>query len=209
MNSLQAFRKNPLTFLKVRLNDWWYTAKCWIFPHNVVKCSHLPKTWCDRDNLMFHAAFQILVDFVELEQPFTDWDWKYRSKRFDSVVLMRDWIEANYATDEGRAGFYADFYGEEDKKKQDLATAKTYKTYTEILDLYEWYRDKKYELDSWELQQKTGEDIVLDENGISYVPNGKTKELNWQQVYEEEQRHRDECDKAFERLIAIRHYLWT
>ena len=36
----------------------------------------LSKGWCDKDDLMLHAAFQILVDYVEKENPGEKVDWK-------------------------------------------------------------------------------------------------------------------------------------
>ncbi len=36
----------------------------------ILKISTLEKGWADRDHLMLHANFQILVDFVEQEKPF-------------------------------------------------------------------------------------------------------------------------------------------
>ncbi len=36
----------------------------------IIKIHTLKKGWADRDHLMLHANFQILVDFVEQEKPF-------------------------------------------------------------------------------------------------------------------------------------------
>jgi len=53
---------------------WWikYTIK----PYNVVKIKTLTHSWHDRDEVILHANFQILVDFIEKEKPFevTVWD---------------------------------------------------------------------------------------------------------------------------------------
>lgn len=35
----------------------------------VLKIHNLEKGWCDKDHVMLHAAFQLLVDFVEKERP--------------------------------------------------------------------------------------------------------------------------------------------
>jgi len=52
-----------------RLHDFWYKLKCRLWHRfNVVVCRSLPPTWCDRDYLLLHAAFQILEDFVAKEQ---------------------------------------------------------------------------------------------------------------------------------------------
>ena len=37
----------------------------------------LEKGWCDRDNVLLHAAFQVLVDFIEKEEPNKTIDWKW------------------------------------------------------------------------------------------------------------------------------------
>jgi len=37
----------------------------------------LDNRWHDKDELLLHAAFQILVDFVEKERPFKHIDWSY------------------------------------------------------------------------------------------------------------------------------------
>ena len=51
----------------------WYWLKCRLWHrYNVVYISTLPPTWQDRDTVLLHAAFQILTDFVDREQPF-DW----------------------------------------------------------------------------------------------------------------------------------------
>ena len=47
-----------------------------------LKIHSLEKGWRDRDSIMLHAAFQILVDFVELEEPgkIVDWNSDERAK---------------------------------------------------------------------------------------------------------------------------------
>lgn len=41
----------------------------------ILKIHTLEKGWCDRDQIMLHAAFQLLVDFVERENPDQIVDW--------------------------------------------------------------------------------------------------------------------------------------
>jgi hypothetical protein len=41
----------------------------------ILKIHTLEKGWHDRDEVLLHAAFQILVDFVEQEQPEKIIDW--------------------------------------------------------------------------------------------------------------------------------------
>lgn len=43
----------------------------------ILRISTLQSGWCDKDYVLLHAAFQILVDFVEQEKPdkIVDWSW--------------------------------------------------------------------------------------------------------------------------------------
>ena len=41
----------------------------------ILKIQTLEKGWCDKDYVMLHAAFQLLVDFVEKERPDEIVDW--------------------------------------------------------------------------------------------------------------------------------------
>ena len=41
----------------------------------ILKIHSLDKGWCDKDHVMLHAAFQLLVDFVEKEKPDQIVDW--------------------------------------------------------------------------------------------------------------------------------------
>lgn len=47
--------------------DPLYKFKCFLFPHNVLKIKSLPKTFVDKDEMILHANFQILVNFVNDE----------------------------------------------------------------------------------------------------------------------------------------------
>lgn len=52
------------------VHEPWCWLKCAVWHrYNVVRVRSLPPTWCDRDRLLLHAAFQVLVDFVEKERP--------------------------------------------------------------------------------------------------------------------------------------------
>ena len=52
------------------IKDPWNKLKCRVWHrYNVVVCRSLPPTWCDRDHVLLHVAFQCLVDFIDLEKP--------------------------------------------------------------------------------------------------------------------------------------------
>ena len=48
---------------------WWWTRGIIWDKFNIVKCKSLPPTWNDRDQLLLHAAFQCLIDFIDNEKP--------------------------------------------------------------------------------------------------------------------------------------------
>jgi hypothetical protein len=80
-------RRHPVQYffrftLRILLYRWYrrlihkpcYWLKCRLWHrYNVVVCRSLPPTWVDRDYLLLHAAFQILEDFIEKEEP---WEFK-------------------------------------------------------------------------------------------------------------------------------------
>ena len=93
-------RKPPS--LRLRLvwlwRDWvhnpWYWLKCRLWHrYNVVRIKTLPPTWCDRDDVLLHAAFQILTDFVEKERPFEWFDTKHsdHKKEWQTIRELYAW----------------------------------------------------------------------------------------------------------------------
>ncbi len=54
---------------------------------NYLKIHTLKSGWCDRDEILLHADFQILVDFVEREHPATVADWNH------DAIHRRAWRE--------------------------------------------------------------------------------------------------------------------
>ncbi len=63
----------------------------------LLKIQTLAKGWCDKDEVLLHAAFQLLVDFVEQEHPakVTDWTWNAERRRAwkEIASLYRWWKE--------------------------------------------------------------------------------------------------------------------
>jgi len=59
-----------------------------------LKIHSLSKGWCDKDELLLHAAFQILVDFIEQEKPnkITDWNaQKEHRKAWKEICALYKW----------------------------------------------------------------------------------------------------------------------
>ncbi len=67
----------------------------------ILKIQTLEKGWCDRDHIMLHAAFQLLVDFVEQEKPDTIVDWnhsqEHRHAWKEIRALYKWWTETRPA----------------------------------------------------------------------------------------------------------------
>ena len=193
------------------LRDIRYNVRCLIWPHNVVRVQALERGWCDRDELMLHVIFQVLVDFVELEKPFMDFDHSYSyRKRYTDRDAMRAWIEKNYNTQEGRESFHWPSITAEEKQRQDATTEKTYHINSEILYLYEWYKDKRYEFDILRYSWMTGEKIIFNEAGrMERVPNGKQQLITNKELLELGDEHRVVVNNMLKRVLAVRSHLWT
>jgi hypothetical protein len=175
-----------------------HKVKCYFLPHNVVKVTNLARTWNDRDALMFHAIFQILVDFVELEQPFRLWSEERYTGRFTDIRYMNEYIEKWFSAD--------DVDPEEQQQVKEH-----YNINKEIMYLYEWYKGKKFEFDDLKYHNMTGEKFVVNEETlqIETVANGLPKLITWDEVFQIEQEHNIVCNAMLRRVLAVREYLWT
>ena len=59
-----------------------------------LKIHTLEKGWCDKDYIMLHAVFQLLVDFVEKEKPakMIDWNWDAtHRKAWKEIMSLYKW----------------------------------------------------------------------------------------------------------------------
>lgn len=177
--------------IKSLLRNLIYQIKCYFFPYNKLTIHALPRTWIDRDVLMFHAMFQILVDFIELEKPFTEYDSKEYSKkgRFTDIKKMWEFYEKYYGDNINVYSVWGDKHCDWDDEYYRasiltwLNTARHYKK--EQLYLYELY--KTYLIKSDELTK-----LPID--------------INYRET--EEKLLQAEKD-IIPRLLAIRNTLWT
>jgi hypothetical protein len=74
-------------------------------PGNILKISSLDEQWHDKDEVMIHACFQLLVDVVEKENLFTgDIDWQHSEKevseKAEILELYNWWLEYRGQIDE-------------------------------------------------------------------------------------------------------------
>lgn len=80
-----------ISFLPSRIKDKWRYLKCCLFnPHNILKIESLPPTWCDTIEKIVHVNFQLLVDFMEKEEPFKYINWEFTPEHSAAAREMRE-----------------------------------------------------------------------------------------------------------------------
>ncbi|MEN7549175.1 hypothetical protein AAG747_14725 [Rapidithrix thailandica] len=66
-------------------------------PANLLTIESLPAKWMDKDEVMLHACFQLLVDCIEKEEihKYTDWSHTelHRNVKEEMDVLYKWWKE--------------------------------------------------------------------------------------------------------------------
>ncbi len=197
-------------------NDIYYWVKDHLFPYNVIKIKSLGCRYTDQDNVLIHAAFQVLVNFVEKE-------WigsKYHGHIFDlEKEAIRTWEEALTWSDKKRAKEYVagnlEALFNQNERTQ------------EIWHLYVWWkfirpnREALNPLHTAELSRNHHffKVIETDEDGdptlYSWEKNTKDVEAEkrWNQACEDSRKFEEEEDnedeQMFIRLAKIRKSLWT
>jgi hypothetical protein len=119
-----------------------------------LKIHTLEKGWQDRDEIMLHAAFQILVDFVEQEKPdeIVDWNADDTYKRaWREICELYKWWKTNRparksSLDDKRLKVplikFEDIPGT-DHKKMVEPDKKKYAAYYKALEKH-WQQEKKW-----------------------------------------------------------------
>lgn len=132
-----------------RLSLKYYKVRSWFFPYNVIKVYNIPRTWTDRSEVLFHAVFTVLVDFVETEGKFAPREWLRTasdSDRFTDYRIMLDEVEKRYGP----------LAPEEDELRQ--YNAECFEAYTEILHMYAWYKEGR-----WKIPEEAYYDLDLEQ----------------------------------------------
>ena len=196
--------------------QWLNRAKLFLLDHlwyryNVLKIKSLTAHYADRDNVLLHANFQVLTDFVEKELIPCE-----QHELFDLVKEERQ-LREYYGQ-----GIDIDKENAEKFIQQSLDSLKRQNESTqEILDLYHWWKNRekrtwpeycyfgtsgkgigelnKYgEYDLYEMSDSEG----TEEEKIKY----KTHRDEWGKV---DDAYEKEDDDMLNRLIKIRRHLWT
>ena len=59
-----------------------------------LKINTLGKAWCDKNEVLLHAAFQLLTDFIDQEKPDKIVDWnanELHRKAWKEIILLYNW----------------------------------------------------------------------------------------------------------------------
>jgi hypothetical protein len=202
-----TYNRRFIPFQWLRNFKYWFKYT-FISPVNVVKIRTLRKgPWVDRDEILLHAAFQVLVDFVEKEcsGPYNRLEPINIESEMDGC---KDWSE-------------------DDKKSHRECFESQNNSNKEIKDLYDWWtikrpirqksdpftlEDKDYDLE-WE-PSKEDNIASRDEYGdpLTYHFNLKP-DAERSAYYDRQNVYETMSDKEDEdmiiRLMKIRKHLWT
>jgi hypothetical protein len=134
------FGQTVPSFFRRMWRDWvhepWYWLKCRVWHrYNVVVCQDLPPTWNDRDDVLLHAAFQCLKDFVEREDRACE-EWPGHTER------SREQLIADYHTAKDPLWFNEEQISDSLKWAGERADE-----WLEVRALYDW----------WEVRRKQDE----------------------------------------------------
>jgi hypothetical protein len=221
-------------FLKAPLR-WLENLERWIAyrtydKYHVVKTDLTP-AYYDKDTILLHANFALLVDFVETElasrgrahDTWREWLWLNLPSPFSSLFATR-------GRGPGEAELRSSIeYNEEHDKQYETDHAEPLK---EILALYLWWKDirparpkasvasgltgfwntlyGKYGYDLWEFVpcERAGIECYEMKNKYSDEEDEELRRLS-QKDYEIEQRYWDEDTEMLTRLMKTRGALWT
>ena len=194
-----------------KFSDFTWKVRRFFYPCNVIRCQSISREWIDRDGLMFHAMFQILVDFVELEHDFVPFEDRYASGgRYTDLAKMKDYLEKHYGPDidydaEWGNGDYN--WSDETYRESTIKWVKsTYKAKKEILYLYEWYKYiYQNRINPFDYQNIS--DINI-ENNFEIIHSSKP-DITSSESHEITEEYEMIENIMLHRLLNIRQYLWT
>lgn len=207
--------------------QWYHDARIWIrdliFPHNVIKIKQLDRHWCDRDEVLFHAMFQVLCDFVEKEKPFISYyDPTYFTRKKPTLEQMWKHINEHLDACQSLEKYIAYHYEDKnienlsDYEKTDAQTSmqiynRQYNGYRDILKLYEWYTVSRPNtinyLSNIINTYKFGEDGKL--NMVYKDKDGKDLFITMDEYHEIEKENELIDNIMMRKLLYYRRWLWT
>ncbi len=99
-------------------------------PANVLKIKSLPDDWRDKDDILLHACFQLLKEFVEQEKEMIeiiDWTDSEESKHAKSEIdFLYRWWQERIKTDKDIDTLNKDIYEEDNRMLKRLIDVRQY-----------------------------------------------------------------------------------
>lgn len=99
-------------------------------PANVLKIESLPKDWRDKDDVLLHACFQILKDFVEQENEMIEViDWKASEETIKAkaeIDFLYDWWKQRVKKDKDLTLLDEKIYNEDNQMLKRLIDIRKY-----------------------------------------------------------------------------------
>jgi hypothetical protein len=216
----------------------WYDNICYWVAYRTYDKYHIVNTgleprYYDKDTILLHANFSILVDYVETELAWIEYCFSDRPRDFTDKLrnllprFVRVLLKTPYGRQEGEAHLTKSLQHSLDNPEDYPEEHK--KNYEDILELYRWWKDLR------PVRPDPGEVVGLDafceakkkEYGSSdlyvFEPSGKVYVMKSILSEQDEEEHRrlvmasfheenkqwDEDTEMLCRLMRLRGFLWT
>lgn len=198
-----------------KLWEMWYYVRCFLWKrYSTVTPRFLPPTWCDRDNLLLHTSFEILMDYVENEHKHS-WTVADLEKELAKPVedyqdeMSRAWCESALPYAKEIELLYK--WWTVDRPAREAEAGRRLDAWHKLWkrDLYR-FRDANKEF--WEERRKPQNGTYLWEGSVPQDDSWISPELVDAEALKDQlsdQRRDEEDDEMLRRLIAVRHSMWT
>jgi hypothetical protein len=167
----------------------------------------LDRTWQDKDTILLHATFQILVDYVECECAWMD--VVFDREKLTWKIRLKHALGLEFRSREHGVEY---LQWERELTNDDGEPTEQAKTAKQIYDLYWWWKDaRKFRIDPWSLVTSEWNLSWFSDESVS-EEDLKKREL-WRKQSDEAQRledqyYQEDSDKM-KQLIDLRRALWT
>jgi len=214
MKSLKQNLTNYYELIKEKIDDILYDSKyyfdCVIDPiiyrttrrYHVVDTKLKPRYY-DKDTIILHSMFSILVDFVEIEKAWLN-TW-YNENKYKKLPWFKRKFGGFRSPEDGLA--YLTWEIEQSNKVEFLSQAEAAK---EIFELYDWWKNIRpnrkdpLELACYDEHFDNNKDWPLSGKKLT---DEQTKCLDDVNKYQEDQYNED--SEMLMRIIKTRNCMWT
>lgn len=153
------------------IKERWYWLKCYLWrKHNHVRIRTLPVTWSDRTEILPHAMFQVLSDFMEKEKPGERIDWSWNEEHAHVWKEMNELYEWWHNTYLPFDPWKAAPIPEDVEPNVRIKEMEDGRRLTEVLSWGSQEHETAYKL-AWEKHREAEEDMErqLEENSIRLI----------------------------------------